>query len=385
MNFETHLPTRFIFGPGKRHEITKLTADWGQRCLLIGGKNTQRNEWLARQLTEAGIQLCRTQIKQEPTITTIETATQEAREFKADFIIGAGGGSVIDAAKAIAGLIPNEGPLIDYLEITGNNNKLPNPALPWLAIPTTSGTGAEATRNAVISVPEKRIKVSFRNPHLYARAAVIDPELTLELPPALTATTGMDALTQLLEAYVCNRTNPFADALCIASLPRAAKALPLAVTDGRNLAARTEMSLASWWSGIALSQAGLGATHGLAAPIGGRFPAAPHGKICAALLAPVMMANINALQSRNPAHPALERYREIACWFTGNKFATAKDGVNWIRTLIKELKIPNLSAHGITATDRDELVACAQQTSSMKTNPAILSPDELQQILVEAS
>jgi alcohol dehydrogenase class IV len=384
MNFEAHLPTQFVFGPGKRHEIARLVAGWGQCCLLVGGRNAQRGEWLARQLAGAGFQLCRAQIKEEPTVAAIEEAVRQAREFKVDFVIGAGGGAVLDAAKAIAGLIPNEGSLVDYLEIIGNGRKLSNPARPWLAVPTTSGTGAEATRNAVISVPENRVKVSLRSPYLYARAAVIDPELTLDLPPALTAATGMDALTQLLEAYVCNRANPFADALCVAGLPRAAKALPLAVADGRNLAARTEMSLASWWSGIALSQAGLGAVHGFAAPIGGRFAAAPHGGVCAALLAPVMMMNINALQSRSPEHPALERYREIACWFTGNKFATAKDGVNWVRALVKELKIPRLSAYGIAAADHDELVARAQQAGSMKANPVMLTPDELGQILVEA-
>ena len=384
MNFETHLPTQVVFGPGKRQEIAKLAAGWGQCGLVVGGRNAQRNEWLERQLAGAGFQLCRVQIKEEPTVAAIEAALRLAHEAKADFIIGVGGGSVIDAAKAIAGLMTNHGSVTDYLEVVGKGLPLTNPAKPWLAVPTTSGTGAEVTKNSVISVPERQVKVSLRSPYLFARAAVVDPELTLELPPMMTATTGLDALTQLLEAYVCSRANPFTDALCAMGLPRAARALPLVVEDGRNLAARTEMSLVSWWSGIALSQAGLGAVHGFAGPIGGQFPAAPHGGVCAALLAPVMMANISALQARAPESPALERYREIACWFTGNKFATAKDGVNWVRALVAELKIPKLSAYGIKAKDHDSLVAKAQQASSMKPNPLMLTPDELGEILAAA-
>jgi alcohol dehydrogenase class IV len=384
MNFDTYLPTQFIFGSGRRQEIPKLVSGWGQCAMLISGHNPQRNEWLARQLSGAGFQICRAQIKGEPTVAVIEEAVRQAREFKVDFVVGVGGGAVIDAAKAIAGLIPNDGPVLDYLEVVGKGRPLVNPAKPWLAIPTTAGTGAEATRNAVLGVPEHKVKVSLRSPQLFARATVIDPELTLDLPPLITATTGMDALTQLLEAYVCNRANPFTDALCAVGLPRAAQALPLAFADGRNLEARTELSLASWWSGIALSQAGLGAVHGFAAPIGGGFPNVPHGGACASLLAPVMMANIKALQSRSPEHPALERYREIACWFTGNKFATAKDGVNWVRALVKELKIPKLSSYGISANDHADLIAKAQQASSMKPNPVQLTPDELEEILVEA-
>jgi alcohol dehydrogenase class IV len=252
-----------------------------------------------------------------------------------------------------------------------------------MAIPTTAGTGAEVTRNAVLAVPGRGVKASLRSPHLLARVALVDPELTLDLPPALTASTGLDALTQLLEAYVCNRANPMTDAICAAGIPRAAQALPVACRDGHDLAARTDLALASLWSGLALANAGLGAVHGFAAPIGGLFPA-PHGAICAALLAPVMAANIRALRSRAPQSPALGRYAEIARWLTARGDAHLEQGIEWMRSLVTALGIPRLSAYGMTATQIGEIVARAQQASSMQANPVVLTAEELSAALVEA-
>jgi alcohol dehydrogenase class IV len=251
-----------------------------------------------------------------------------------------------------------------------------------MAIPTTAGTGAEVTRNAVLAVPDRGVKVSLRSLHLLARVALVDPELTLDLPPALTASTGFDALTQLIEAYVCNRANPLTDAICAAGLPRAAQALPVAYRDGRNLAARTDLALASLWSGLALANAGLGAVHGLAGPIGGLFPA-PHGAVCAALLAPVMAANLRALRGRAPQGPALGRYAEIARWLTGRDNASPEHGVEWVRSLGATLGIPRLSAYGIARVQIAEIVAQAQQASSMKANPVALTAEELSAVLAE--
>ncbi|MDR1191887.1 MAG: iron-containing alcohol dehydrogenase [Verrucomicrobiales bacterium] len=384
MNFETLLPTQFIFGAGKRREIARLVAGWGGRCLMVSGNNPRRGDWLERQLAGANIHVLRARITAEPALAVIEEIARQVRGSKINFIIGIGGGAVIDAAKAVAGLVPNRRPLLDYLEVVGGGRELEHPAKPWLAVPTTGGTGAEATRNAVVSVPERQVKVSLRHPSLFARAAVIDPELTLDLPPALTAAAGMDALTQLIEAYVCTRANPFTDALCAGGIRRAAKSLPVAFHHGGDLAARTDLSLAAWWSGIALAQAGLGAAHGFAAPIGGKFPNAPHGGVCAALLAPVMAANLSALETRQPSLPALARYREIAGWLTGETSAAARDGVAWVRALVAELQIPRLSSYGITAADHAALIASARQTSSMKPNPVELTPAELARILTEA-
>jgi alcohol dehydrogenase class IV len=323
----------------------------------------------------------RAQITSEPTLTVIEETARLVRGNKINFVAGIGGGSALDAAKAIAGLVPNHHPLTEFLEVIGSGRKLEYPAKPWLAVPTTAGTGAEATKNAVISVPGQHVKVSLRHPTLFARAAVIDPELTLTLPPALTATPGMDALTPLIEAYVSARANPFTDALCAEGLRRVARSLTVTFRDSGNLAARADMSLAAWWSGVALAQAGLGAVHGLAAPIGGQFPNAPHGGLCAALLAPVMRVNSSALESRCPSHPALARYRDIAAWLTGKANATVSDGVDWVRALVAELQIPRLSAHGIPADAHAGLIAQAQQASSMQSNPLPLTVEELAQIL----
>jgi len=297
--------------------------------------------------------------------------------------IGFGGGSVIDAAKAIAGLYTNPGEPLDYLEVVGAGRPLAQPALPWMAVPTTAGTGAEVTRNAVLTVPERKVKVSLRSPHLLARVALVDPQLTLELPPAVTASTGMDALTQLLEAYVCSRANPMTDALCRAGLPRVAKALPKVWHNPRDAAAREDLSLGALWSGIALANAGLGAVHGFAGPLGGMF-LAPHGAVCAALLAPVMRANIEALRARSPDHAALRRYGEIACWLTGRPEACAEDGVRFIEALVAELKISKLGTFGLTKDRISEVVVQAQQASSMKANPAVLSSAELAGALTEA-
>jgi alcohol dehydrogenase class IV len=252
-----------------------------------------------------------------------------------------------------------------------------------MAIPTTAGTGAEVTRNAVLGVPERGVKVSWRSPHLLARVALVDPELTLELPPAATAASGMDALAQLLEAYVCNRANPMTDALCAAGLPRVARAFPAVWRDPRDLAARTDLALASFWSGLALANAGLGAVHGFAAPVGGLFPA-PHGAVCAVLLAPVMAANLAALRARAGGSPALGRYDEIGRWLTGRPGAKAEDGIAWVRGWVAELGLPGLATYGVTTGVVEEIVGRAQSSNSMKANPIALSVDELSGALTAA-
>jgi alcohol dehydrogenase class IV len=298
-------------------------------------------------------------------------------------VIGFGGGSAIDAAKATAGLLANPGDLLDYLEVVGRGQPLARPAAPWMAIPTTAGTGAEVTRNAVLGVPERGVKVSWRSPHLLARVALVDPELTLDLPPAATAASGMDALTQLLEAYVSNRANPMTDALCAEGLPRAARALPAVWSNPGDLAARTELALASLWSGMALANAGLGAVHGLAAPIGGLFPA-PHGAVCAVLLAPVMAANLAALRARAPESPARGRYGDIGRWLSGHPGAGTDRGIAWVRDRVAEFGLPGLAAYGVTAAAVGEIVARAQAANSMKANPVALTSDELAGALTAA-
>ena len=298
-------------------------------------------------------------------------------------MIGFGGGSALDAAKAIAAMLANSGELLDYVEIIGRGRAPTKPSVPFIAIPTTAGTGTEVTRNAVLASPEHKVKVSLRSPLMLAKVALVDPELTHDLPPALTASTGLDALTQLIEPFVCSRANPMTDGLCVEGLRRAARSLRVAFNDGQNKAAREDMATASLFGGLALANAGLGAVHGFAGPIGGSFPA-PHGAICAALLPHVMNTNIRALRQRAPDGEALRRYDEVARLLAGGVPATADDGVERVRQLVGDLKIPRLGTYGIKPEHIAGLVRKSAQASSMKANPIALATDELAEILRQA-
>jgi alcohol dehydrogenase class IV len=248
--------------------------------------------------------------------------------------------------------------------------------LPFIAAPTTAGTGSEVTRNAVLASPEHGIKASLRSPTMLPRIALVDPELTYALPPAATAYTGLDALTQLIEPYVSARANPLTDALCIEGIGHAVGALRRAFQDGTDQRARHDMALASLFGGLALANAGLGVVHGFAAPLGGSWNA-PHGALCAALLPHGMAANLEALRARAPFHPALERYAAVARLLTGRREAVAEDGVEWVRALCSDLNIPSLRSWGIAPTDLPAVVEKATRASSMQANPLPLTGEEL--------
>jgi alcohol dehydrogenase class IV len=279
--------------------------------------------------------------------------------------------------------LTNDGSLLDYLEIIGRGKVIARASVPFIAIPTTAGTGSEVTRNAVLASPEHRVKVSLRSPLMLPKVALVDPELTHDLSPGLTASTGLDALTQLIEPYVCVRANPMTDARCVDGIRRAARSLRRAFENGRDAEAREDMAIASLFGGMALANAGLGAVHGFAAPIGGQFPA-PHGAVCAALLPHVMEANLRALRERQPGGEALRRYDEIARLLTENSGATADDGVSRVRELVRHLQIPRLGSYGITRAEVGELVDKAANTSSMKANPIVLTASEMTAILKSA-
>ncbi len=383
MRFEFTTATQVVFGPGTLSEAGRLAKSLGRRAALVVGKKPQRAQRLVEELAEARITTTTIAISHEPSVDDVVSGAAAARRFGAEMVIGMGGGSVMDAAKAISALLTNEDSIFDYLEVVGKGQPLELPAAPWIAIPTTAGTGAEVTRNAVLSVPERGVKVSLRSPYLLARLAIIDPELTFDMPPALTASTGMDALAQLIEAYVSSKANPITDALCVAGIPRAAHALPVACAEVRDLPSRVDLSLASLWSGMALANAGLGAVHGLASPIGGMFRA-QHGAICGALLGPIMAANIKALRARRSDSPALVRYSEIARWLTRRIDAQAEDGAAWISHLSQSLLLPKLSALKVPAARAGDIVTRAMEASSMKTNPIELYAEELAAALAEA-
>ena len=384
MNFEFATAGRIVFGAGKFQEIGALTKNAGKRALIVTGRNTQRAEPLLALLRESSTDAVAFSVSGEPEIETVRSGVAFAKQEGCDFVIGFGGGSAIDAGKAIAAMLTNEGDVLDYLEIIGGGKSLAKRSAPCIAVPTTAGTGAEVTRNSVLASPEHRVKVSLRSALMLPRLVIVDPKLTYDLPPFLTASTGLDALTQLIEPYVCLRANPMTDALCVEGIHYAARSLRRAFENGHDADARKDMSVASLFSGMALANAGLGAVHGFAGPIGGMFPA-PHGMICATLLPHVMQAYLRALRERDPHNHAFSRYFEIARLVTGNPHATAESGIQWVRQLVKDLHIAPLGTYGITSLHIGELVEKAGQASSMKANPAALTPAELGAILEQAT
>lgn len=380
MAFEFAAPTRIVFGEGKLGEAGRIAAAMGARALLVHGRDAARAEPLAALLAASGIDVARLAVAGEPTTTLVEEGVALARRHGCDVVVAVGGGSVIDAAKAVSALLANPGALHDYLEVVGPGRPLTERAAPLLAIPTTAGTGAEVTRNAVLMVERDRVKVSLRSPLMLPAVALVDPELTYTLPPAVTASTGMDALTQCLEPFVTPAANPLTDALAREGMTRAARALRRAFLDGGDVEARRDMAVASLCGGLALANARLGAVHGFAAPLGGMFPV-PHGVACARLLAPVTRANVRALAARAPGSPALARYDEAAALLTGNPAARAADAASWLDAVTDELRLPRLGAYGITAADVPAVVAKARKASSMQGNPIALTDDELGETL----
>ena len=370
--FEFATATRIIFGAGKLTEAAPAAATFGKHALVVTGSNPDRAQKLLESLKKEELKSTIHSITGEPKIADVQAGTECARQNECDVVIALGGGSAIDAGKAIAALCTNPGEPLDYLEVIGNGQPLTQPPAPFIAIPTTAGTGAEVTRNSVLASPEDHVKVSLRHPLMLPKLAIVDPELTYDLPPKITATTGLDALTQLIEPFTCTRANPMTDTLCREAITRAARSLQRACVDPTP-AAREDMALASLYGGLALANSGLGAVHGFAAPIGGMFEA-PHGAVCAALLPHVMTANLKALPKDN-------RYTETAHLLTGNSNVSAEVGINWIQNLVERLNIPGLSAYGITENDFPSIIEKALEASSMKANPANLPDDDLAHIL----
>ena len=383
MRFEFATATRIIFGPGSLREVAPRAAEIGRRAFVVTGRTIDRAAPLLGQLEKRGIEYVTFNVPGEPTTALAFEGVQQARQADCDSVVGIGGGSVLDTGKVIAALLTNGGDVLDYLEVIGDGQQLTEIPAPFIAIPTTAGTGSEVTRNAVLGSPDHRIKLSMRSPLMLPRLAVVDPELTHSMPPAVTASTGLDAITQLMEPYVSNKANPLTDGICREGLRRAARSIRRAYEDGSNPAAREDMSLASLFSGLALANAKLGAVHGFAGPLGGMF-SAPHGAICARLLPYVMEANVQALQARAPSSPALARYDEIAQILTGMATARATDGIAWVQDLCAALKVPPLAESGLKEADIPTIVANSEKASSMKGNPITLTGKELAEILRKA-
>jgi len=379
MKFEFATSARILFGNGCLANVPDIAKSFGNRALVVTGINRDMVNPFLNGLTRMDIGFEVLSIDREPTITDIEAGLSIARHLSCNLVIGYGGGSAIDSAKAIAAMANNSGDLSDYLEVIGKGKLLVEAPLPCIAIPTTSGTGAEVTKNAVIKSPEHKMKVSLRSPLMFPAVAIIDPELTWSMPPELTASTGIDALTHLLETFVSNQSNVFTDMLCREGMRRISSSLQLAWSDGTNASAREDMSLASLLGGMALANGKLGAVHGLAGPLGGMYTIS-HGTVCAALLPAVMETNIRLL-SEQGLNDRLERYNDVARILTGNQFSSALNSAEWVRELVIHMKIPPLSVFGINKTEFPEIVFSSRSTSSMKGNPAVLTDKNIMSIL----
>jgi alcohol dehydrogenase class IV len=380
MQFEFSSASRIIFGTGKLNSIGDLIYEFGNKALIVSGAPLDISDKLLNLLELKDNKCLFIKVESEPTIDIVREVVEHARTREPDVIIGIGGGSAIDTAKATAAFLTNPGDVTDYLEIIGQNKQFIFPSLPLIAIPTTSGTGSEVTKNAVIGIPTHHVKVSIRSPHLLPRIALIDPELTICVPPSITATTGLDTLTQLIEPFTCNLPNPLTDAICLEGIRHVEYSLLKAYDDGNNLQAREDMSLASLFSGLALANARLGAVHGLAGPIGGEI-SAPHGAVCAILLPNVMAINISALLNRFPNHPVLERYAIIGKLLSGDSTATPETCIHWVKNFCLHSNIRPLSSFGLVESQFNNIIEKSMKASSMKGNPITLNLDELRNIL----
>jgi alcohol dehydrogenase class IV len=381
MRFEFATASRILFGAGAAREVAAAAKEMGTRALIVTRRSGEAAAWLLKQLGTSGVSCSPFAVAGEPTLDVVRSGLAQARQELCDLVIGFGGGSAIDAGKAIAALLTNPGEPLDYLEVVGRGQPLHCPPAPFIAVPTTAGTGSEVTRNAVLGSPEDRVKVSLRSPLMLPRLAAVDPELSLGLPPAVTASTGLDALTQLIEPYVSVRANALTDGFCVEGLQRVRRSLRRAYHQGDDIEARTDMALASLLGGLALANAALGVVHGFAAPVGGMFPA-PHGAVCAAVLPYGMAINIRALRRRAPESEHLRRYETVARLLTDKPDAKPEDGVWWVSELCRELETAPLRSYGIGEGDVPVLIEKASRASSMKGNPIVLTGEELREILI---
>jgi alcohol dehydrogenase class IV len=389
--FEFATAGRIAFGPGALEAAAAAAPGLGRRALLVlgSGSTAAPAAELARLLSRAGVGVEVFRVRGEPDEESVAAGVAAARADLCDLVVALGGGSVLDAAKAVASLAPNPGQLRDYVEVVGKGQPLTRPALPVIALPTTAGTGSEVTRNSVIAMRAERVKVSLRGPELLPRLALVDPELTHSLPPEVTAATGLDALTQLIEPLTSCRATPLSDAIASLGLGHAVRSLVRAHHTG-DPQARRDLALASLCGGLALANSGLGAVHGLAAVIGGRHAIA-HGACCAMLLGPVVAVNFDALLAREPQSPALARYAQVAAVLASRpKLASAPPGevrhalVHELTALTGALGIGRLAGSGVTAEEIPAIARAARDASSMKGNPIVLEQGEVEDALERA-
>ncbi|MBU3258391.1 iron-containing alcohol dehydrogenase [Roseovarius sp. PS-C2] len=366
------------FGRGQAQGAADTVLGFGRKVLLVHGANAGRADWLAKAIAQAGGEVTAFSCPSEPDIGLIEQGVEAARAGGAQVVVALGGGAVIDAGKAIAALVPATRPVLDHLEVVGQGLPLDHAPLPFVALPTTAGTGAEVTKNAVIGVPQAGRKVSLRDNRMLADLAIVDPALTDGAPRAVTLASGLDAITQVIEPYVCRKANALTDALCRDAIPRGLSALR-ALIDSENALARDEMAWVSLCGGLALANAGLGAVHGLAGPVGG-LSGAPHGAVCGRLLPFVLMRN-----AQGATGDLATRLAEIRGWIALALDCAPDDAPQHLAEWSARAGLPGLSDMGVKSSDYAALAEAAEVSSSMKGNPVDLSRGDLIALLEQAA
>lgn len=389
--FEFAAPQRIIFGAGRAREVGQIAASFcppgeKRRAFMVTGRRALREagvlDRLVGTLTEAGFSVTTFAVSGEPTVSLVDHGLEAAKKAEPSVLIALGGGSVIDTGKAIAGLLTNGGTTIDYLEGVGSGRALQEHALPLIAMPTTAGTGSEATKNAVITADDGRFKKSMRSDHLLPRVALVDPTLTYTAPPDVTAFSGLDALTQLIEPYTSNRACVLTDAIAEQGIRLVARSLLRAYQHPTDVAARADMAVAALFGGMCLANAGLGAVHGIASSLGALYPI-PHGAGCGALLPHVVELNIRRLRKEDTRHPTLAKYRFTARTLGPKSSDPLHDLPHILRDLVARLRVPGLGSWGMKAEGIPAVVK-GSRGSSMRYNPVVLHDDELAAILKAA-
>ena len=383
VRFDLAVPGDIRFGAGRVSEVPGALADLGaSRVLVVTGRTTSRADAIRWALNEANTSSVVFGVTSEPSIERVRAAVDLLLETGCDAVLGFGGGSPLDVAKAVAVLATSGTDPLEHLEVIGAGRPIERPGLPCIAVPTTAGTGSEVTRNSVLS--GSGVKASLRSPLLLPKVALVDPDLLVGVPKPTIAASGMDALSQLIEPLLSQRANPFTDALAREGIRRSARSLRRAYEDGmEDPGVREDLAMASLFSGICLANSGLGAVHGLAAAAGARL-SAPHGAVCAAVLAAAIDVNLRALRDRAPDHQAVQRITEVATLFTGRPDATAEDAISWLQELTAVLSIPGLASYGLAEAEIDAVVAAAQKASSMRGNPIELGDQEVSEIVTRS-
>jgi alcohol dehydrogenase class IV len=384
VRFNLAVPADVRFGAGRVSEVPQALVGLGaSHVLVVTGRTTSRADTVRSAMTEPGISSEVFAVETEPSIDLVRAAVASLTEAGCDAVLGFGGGSALDVAKAVAVLATAGTDPMDHLEVIGRGRPISQPGLPCIAVPTTAGTGSEVTRNSVLS--GGGVKASLRSALMLPKVAVVDPDLLIGLRAPTIAASGMDALSQLIEPLLSERANPFSDALARDGIRRSARSLRRAYEEGMaDAGVREDLALASLFGGLCLANSGLGAVHGLAAAAGARL-GAPHGAVCAAVLAAAVEVNLRALHERAPEHPALPKLAELGSLLTGQPDGSSEDAIGWLRELTAALSIPGLASYGLDEAEIPVVVAAGQRASSMRANPIELTDAEVREIVTRSS